>query len=718
MSYLSPSNPWHAAAVRLVIGLACSLLILAALIDYVTGSHEAAVRPQLVNLLTSTALTGVLCYLVLHLTGIVVRAIRYRLLLRAADPAATPSFSQMLLVTGFRNMVVDMLPSRLGELGYVALLNRAYGVPMGACFSSLAISAVFDFIALALIILVTITLALAAGNFQGWLLGALIMATLVAITGVLTLVRLVPWITARLEAMRGDSLPRRWIGKLADLASAVTSALGSTRDAGVIGKTLLLSLLIRCLKYTSIFLLFLAVAGPSLPALDTLTRSEVLAGIIGAEIGASLPIPTFMSFGSYEAGGTLVFGLLDIDQKAGLLALLATHIWSQVADYSIGAICLLVVLWTTRRRRRDPHTAGDDGPANWKLVVRLLVVGALLVGATLAVALQYRGIKKMGAFSAPPRGESLRTADSPQLTKMAGQLDAIGARGFMVWSSNRSGNHDILRMRLPDGEVTALTDHPHTETYPRLSADGRQLLFMRSQEPWVSQRNTVAWDIMLLDLESGEERLIAHSASYPFWIDPQSIGYLDRGEVVTRHALDTDQRSVLLQPGGDSPVRQGATITSPSYNPSSDTLAFTARQSAIGLDTGFWGTALYRGAAGQQPVTLDGVHEGCELTWAADGRSLYQVGHGGRMETRFYTVDPASLAVTPLLDLPGEFSHEYWPKDDRDGNYLVFGASRGDHEHDTADYEIFLWKIGSPAEQAVRLTYHTGNDNWPDIFIE
>jgi hypothetical protein len=48
---------------------------------------------------------------------------------------------------------------------------------------------------------------------------------------------------------------------------------------------------------------------------------------------------------------------------------------------------------------------------------------------------------------------------------------------------------------------------------------------------------------------------------------------------------------------------------------------------------------------------------------------------------------------------------------------LIYGASTGGHEHDTADYEIFLWPISSPMSSTVRLSYHTGNDNWPDVFL-
>jgi hypothetical protein len=48
---------------------------------------------------------------------------------------------------------------------------------------------------------------------------------------------------------------------------------------------------------------------------------------------------------------------------------------------------------------------------------------------------------------------------------------------------------------------------------------------------------------------------------------------------------------------------------------------------------------------------------------------------------------------------------------------MVWCASRGEHEHDIADYEVYLWKIGDDKKSAVRLTFHTANDRWPDIFI-
>jgi hypothetical protein len=44
------------------------------------------------------------------------------------------------------------------------------------------------------------------------------------------------------------------------------------------------------------------------------------------------------------------------------------------------------------------------------------------------------------------------------------------------------------------------------------------------------------------------------------------------------------------------------------------------------------------------------------------------------------------------MDLPGAYSHEYFPKLSNDGRWLVWGAAAEGHEHDRADYEIFVWE--------------------------
>jgi len=71
-----------------------------------------------------------------------------------------------------------------------------------------------------------------------------------------------------------------------------------------------------------------------------------------------------------------------------------------------------------------------------------------------------------------------------------------------------------------------------------------------------------------------------------------------------------------------------------------------------------------------------------------------------------------------FMDLPFSFSHEYFPRFSRDGHWLIWGASEGEHEHDLADYEVFLWKIGTRWGDTVRLTFNKANDRFPDIYFE
>lgn len=112
------------------------------------------------------------------------------------------------------------------------------------------------------------------------------------------------------------------------------------------------------------------------------------------------------------------------------------------------------------------------------------------------------------------------------------------------------------------------------------------------------------------------------------------------------------------------------------------------------------------------------VAYGCQLTWSPKSDYLYWVDEkGGRMKNNILRYDLQSKKKKVWLDLPGKYSHEYFPKVSNTGEYMVLGASAGGHAHDSADYEMFLWKIGTADSEAVRLSYHTGNDNWPDIYL-
>jgi hypothetical protein len=426
-----------------------------------------------------------------------------------------------------------------------------------------------------------------------------------------------------------------------------------------------------------------------------------------------------MSFGVYEAGSSLVFQLLGVkDQAATLISMLGVHIWSQSIEYLVGGIFVLWFLLHNRRLQNpqanscDGSRISESGRESKTSARTMLAIGAMVLFlGVFFLSYQLWATAKLGALNAPESGSIASDVNDWQ-TKSRTHVSKLD--GFVVFSSNRDGNHDIFRRDLGTFKLDKLTNHPNTETYPRISPNGRRLLFSRSHQQWVSQRNTVAWDVYVLDLDTMEERIVGRNGTAPSWLNNKELSYLSDADTVKRVNVDTLSSSVLYRSGDNNMMPRGARLHNPKFNEQTKQLVFTARQSLIGSDTGHWGTA----------IDLGGKHlpvlNGCELAWNFDGTGLYQVSpDSADGSVHIVSVDPKTLVSENLINLEGDFTHEYWPKDSSNGEFMVFGASRGatQHEHDTQDYEIFLWRVGSQANTATRLTFHTGNDNWPDVHI-
>jgi len=684
---------------KLLVSAAVSLVTLGLIFHLVAaGSGQ---RAELWPLLRDAAPLMLAAYLVCQIGQTLFRSERYRVLLRGAGEPRIPSSGHSFLATLARNALVDLLPARAGELGYLALMNLNYRVGAETCLSSMAVSFLFDLVALAAVL----ALALAAPWIRtqpSWpmLAGGAATLGLVCLAGLWGLFTLLPrWIVPlwnRLAA--GIRMPRARRG--ADFISRTLEAVVRVRDRRLLLAAFLLSLGVRGFKYAGLFLLFRGVTLRHLPQMAAAGARHVLPALLAGEGAAALPLPALMGFGAYEGGSTAVWSLLGFAPAAALLAMLALHIVSQAADYTLGGAALVFITLGRRAARAEPV------PARAPRYSRLLAAALLaLLGASLLYAgLQWRALRKRGSLTPPPQGVALAVPPAGQaaLARLEGRY-----RGRLVWSSNRDGNHDILLMELPAGTVRPVTRNLHTETYPRLSPDGRQVLFSRSQTPWVSQRNGIAWDTWLVDLATGRERLVATNALFATWTaDGREAVFQRNDRAVIRHTLADGREQVLCATGAGA-IPPGALVQSPDYNLQNRTLALTLRGSRR--------LTVLLGDDG----TLEPIGDGttCQLGWAT-ADSLVYIGRGGRLKNAIWRRATGAAAGEPWLDLPGEFSHEYFPRLSRDGRLLVFGASAGGHEHDTADYEIFAWEPGTPSEAAVRLTYHTGNDCWPDVWLE
>ncbi|NLG34334.1 MAG: hypothetical protein GX548_03170 [Lentisphaerae bacterium] len=624
------------------------------------------------------------------------RAVRYRLLLQGAGVDPLPGRGRMFGVTLARNMFVDMLPARAGELMYWALLNRGEKVNHEDCASSMALSIWFDF--LALVAVLGFALGVPMLDAQGRVLMLWGLAVVLAVTGVgwVALFHGPDW-AVRL-ARHLPERTRRWKSRirLEDFLGRLAASFAKVRGGGVLMRSILLSVGIRAVKYAGMGVAFYGVARGLRPALAALPVWQVLVGLISGEGGAALPVPTFLSMGTYEAAGAGALGLTGVAVEDAGLVMLGAHVVSQLVDYAMGGLGLLGLLWG----RPAPGAAGaaDSGKRRFRPVGLICGCAAVLAVAT-GAAWAWRMQKKGGAKEAPGAGVamSLGREDRARLSEAW-----AGRSGFIVWSSTVHGNHELVRMDWPSGELSRLTDHPHVDRSPKISPDGRRVAFARSRQAWVSFRNNVEWDLWMLDLETGGERRLAEYGAQPCWTgDGTAVVFQRRGREVVQVDVETGEEVVLL---GE---RARLAWTTPSLDP------VDANRVAVTVRGGRRSTSFFALPDGDETR----VAGGCQLAFAPDGKWLVLVESGGRMKNRICRVDRDGKTIETLLDMPLPWSHEYFPRVSNDGALLVFGAAREGHEHDTADYEIFLWRIGDAPENAARISFHTGNDQWPDIWV-
>jgi dipeptidyl aminopeptidase/acylaminoacyl peptidase len=124
-------------------------------------------------------------------------------------------------------------------------------------------------------------------------------------------------------------------------------------------------------------------------------------------------------------------------------------------------------------------------------------------------------------------------------------------RGRIVWSSNRSGNHEIylLDLRGKKPRLEQLTEDPHVDSFPRFSPDGSRILFNRSRPTWVSDRDPEPWDVWWMGADGGKPRPIAERGFHAsFAPDGRSILFARSAQVV-RHFLDGGREEVLVDAG-------------------------------------------------------------------------------------------------------------------------------------------------------------------------
>src|SRR5262245_20131296 len=118
--------------------------------------------------------------------------------------------------------------------------------------------------------------------------------------------------------------------------------------------------------------------------------------------------------------------------------------------------------------------------------------------------------------------------------------------GLVVWSSNRSGNHELYLLDLARQSIRQLTHDPNVDFFARFAPDGRRILFLRSQREGVSARDKSAWDLMLVSVDGKREERLARGAYHPTWVADGSGILFERGTQFVLLTLTSRQERVLL----------------------------------------------------------------------------------------------------------------------------------------------------------------------------
>ncbi len=303
----------------------------------------------------------------------------------------------------------------------------------------------------------------------------------------------------------------------------------------------------------------------------------------------------------------------------------------------------------------------------------------------------------VGSLGAEASGVSASDIERQALTALAGRIV-----GQVVWESNRDGHWQLYTMNADGTGARRLTFGLGSDTQARFSADGTRLLFTRS----IPGQPSAVW-IMSSD-GSGARKLIDNAAGARWRRADQAIQFQRKpnpGQNTRQtweYDLTTGEERLLFPPDGVE------------FEPEI--------WGAIGNDDGSRFVAWSPRPRGTWVLSPDGrvqkrVHAGCEGQVTADQRYGYGVHESGRF-VRFDLADGEDIVT--FKERTGAWSHTYFPRVSRDGEWLIYGACPPDqHDHDTSDYEVLLvpLKDWTTPDEPVRLTFNTRTDRWPDIFV-
>jgi len=313
-------------------------------------------------------------------------------------------------------------------------------------------------------------------------------------------------------------------------------------------------------------------------------------------------------------------------------------------------------------------------------------------------------------------------ADGSNAAAASDALAAILQGGQLVWQSNReNGRHEIYLRTLSSPMVTRLTHQGGS--HPLWTADGR----------WIVYRNTstLATHAMRPD-GSGDKKIFDGYPLFALWdgrvlcsssntyYGPKDNSFfaVNADSAVTENLFSRHDFPALkgdnsgLYPGGIT--GDGRWMTA---------WVFGLFGHGFKAENGLF-------KAGHATVLIDlkdkkriyYIGPGCMNATPPNGDLVYHVSREGATMPDIWSFKISERATRGYyrveLGNPNEdWGHEYMPRISNEGQILIYAASKGCHSFTTCDYEIFAHRLGASSKERTRLTFNSGNDSYPSLYV-
>lgn len=264
------------------------------------------------------------------------RAYRFRVLLDT-DKIRNPF--QILPEMFTLSLLNNVLPSRAGELSFPYFMQRRYAVSLGDGAATLLLARIFDLLAVILLYVV-----FAYAELQNLSETTVSIIERVAIAGGVISIGILfaPWFAdfgVRLFETVLNKLGFRdksIVKAILRLVNDAAAALQRMRRITIYGQTLAWSV--------AIWLATFAWFDAFLRAIDVPMRyALVVIGATFASVAKAIPLISIGGFGAHEAGWSLGFALVGMEQSLAISTGLAVNLLTLGVSIVFGGICLLYI---------------------------------------------------------------------------------------------------------------------------------------------------------------------------------------------------------------------------------------------------------------------------------------------------------------------------------------------------------------------------------------